>query len=127
MGGTQHLDVLRALGLVSRSGRRHVSLPLVWNGLVMHKRGRELAMLLTLLGAGSMGVALALRYSSGASIPITFPWSETGERHAPSDQKKIADLEEQELTVPGLQNMGNNCFLNVVLQVSTSCRRSLLF
>ena len=72
-------------------------------------------MLLTLLGAGSMGAVLALRYAAGGTMTITFPWSADGGKHASSDDKK--NRVGEDLKVPGLQNMGNNCFLNVVLQV----------
>jgi ubiquitin C-terminal hydrolase len=79
---------------------------------------------------GSMGALLALRYATGASAPISFPWSEAGARIFQSKQTLSIDSqkqqqqqhqqeEEEQLTVPGLQNVGNNCFLNVVLQVST--------
>lgn len=55
--------------------------------------------------AGIVGLLLALR-DGKASIPITLPWSFG--RHSGS---------EKPLLVPGLQNLENNCFLNVVLQV----------
>lgn len=48
-------------------------------------------------------------------MTITFPWSAHGGKHASSDDKK--NRVGEDLKVPGLQNMGNNCFLNVVLQV----------
>lgn len=120
MVGAQHVDVLRSLGLLSRPSpsRRHVSLTLSWKAFVKHRRGREIAMLLTLLGAGSMGAVLALRYASGGPMTITFPWPADGGKHASSDNKKGRVGED--LKVPGLRNMGNNCFLNVVLQVTTT-------
>jgi hypothetical protein len=88
---------------------------LSWKALVKHSRGREIAMLLTLLGAGSMGAVLALRYAAGGTMTITFPWSADSGKHVSSDDKK--NRVGEDLKVPGLQNMGNNCFLNVVLQV----------
>lgn len=116
VGAQQHIDVLRSLGLVSRSSRRHVSLPLSWNTLLKHRNGKDFAMLLTLLGAGSMGALLAMRYASGIPGALKFSWTAADDQKASSDEKNKADLD---LTVAGLQNMGNNCFLNVVLQVST--------
>jgi hypothetical protein len=126
----QQLQGLRSLGLVARSGRcSHLAIPISWNGLIVPGRGKGLAMFLTLLGVGSMGALLALRYATGASAPISFPWSEAGARIFQSKQTLSIDSqkqqqqqhqqqEEEQLTVPGLQNVGNNCFLNVVLQVS---------
>ncbi len=126
----QQLQGLRSLGLVARPGRRgHIAIPISWNGLIVPGRGKGLAMFLTLLGVGSMGALLALRYATGASAPISFPWSEAGARIFQSKQTLSIDSqkqqqqqhqqqEEEQLTVPGLQNVGNNCFLNVVLQVS---------
>lgn len=113
--GAQHIDVLRSLGLVSRSSRRHVSVPSSWNTLLKHRKGKDFAMLLTVLGAGSMGAFLAMRYISGVPMTMSFSWTGTDEQKALTDVKKKAVLE---LTIAGLQNMGNNCFLNVVLQVS---------
>jgi hypothetical protein len=115
MVGAQHIDVLRSLGLVSRSSRRHVSIPSSWNALLKQGKGKDFAMLLTLLGAGSMGAFLAMRYASGIPMALSFPWAGTDSQKVLIDVKKKAALE---LTVAGLQNMGNNCFLNVVLQVS---------
>lgn len=115
MVGAQHIDILRSLGLVSRSNRRHVSLPSSWNFLLKHSKGKDFAIVLTLLGAGSMGAFLAMRYASGIPTGLNFSWSATDNEKALTDVKKKAVLD---LTIPGLQNMGNNCFLNVVLQVS---------
>lgn len=112
MVGAQHVDVMRSLGLVSRANRRHVSIPLPWNSLLKHRKGKDFAMLLTLLGAGSMGAFIAMRYASGVSLT---PWTASDDRKTSSAVKNKAVLD---LTVAGLQNMGNNCFLNVVLQVS---------
>ncbi|KAG0607524.1 hypothetical protein M758_8G035000 [Ceratodon purpureus] len=114
MVGAQHIDVLRSLGLVSRSNRRHVSLSSSWNTLLNHRKG---TMLLTVLGAGSMGALLAFRYISGVPITIGFPWTGADDQKALTNVKKKAVLE---LTIAGLQNMGNNCFLNVVLQALAS-------
>lgn len=117
MVGTQHIDVLRSFGLASRSSRRHVSLPLSWNTLLKHRKRKDFAMLLTLLGAGSMGALIAMRYASGTPVGLNFSWTAVDNQKASNDAKNKADLD---LTVAGLQNMGNNCFLNVVLQVSNA-------
>lgn len=115
MVGAQHSDVLRSLGLVSRASRRHVALPLSWNTLLKHGKGKDLAMMLTLLGAGSMGAFIAMRYAFKTPVALTFSW--TDNKKASADVKNKAD---PELTIAGLQNMGNNCFLNVVLQALAS-------
>jgi len=112
MVGAQHIDVLRSFGLVSRSNRRHVSLPLSWNTLLKHRKGKNFAMLLTVIGAGSMGALIAMRYAPG--IPLAFSWTAADNPKPSNDVKNNIVLD---LTVAGLQNMGNNCFLNVVLQV----------
>ena len=113
--GAQHIDILRSLGLVSRSSPRHLSLPSSWNALLKHSKGKDFAMLLTLFGAGSMGAFLAMRYASGIPMSLNFSWTATDNQKALTDVKKKAI---PELTIAGLQNMGNICFLNVVLQVS---------
>lgn len=62
--------------------------------------------LVSLLGAA--GVFLILKDGKARSFKIV-PWS--------SDNSS----EEKLLVVPGLQNLGNNCFLNVILQALASC------
>jgi len=115
MVGAQHIDVLRSFGLVSRSNRRHVSLPLSWNTLLKHRKGKNFAMLLTVIGAGSMGALIAMRYAPGIPVALKFSWTAADNPKPSSDVKNKTVLD---LTVAGLQNMGNNCFLIVVLQVS---------
>lgn len=73
MVGAEHIDILRSLGLVSRSNRRHVSLS--WNTLLKHRKGKDFVVLLTLLGAGSMGALIAMRYASGIPVALNFSWT----------------------------------------------------
>lgn len=59
---------------------------------------------------GVVGAILALR-DGKVAIPFTLPWS------FGTDNSSF----EKSLFVPGLQNLHNNCFLNVVLQALASC------
>ncbi|KAG5136643.1 hypothetical protein JHK82_021374 [Glycine max] len=59
---------------------------------------------------GIVGAILALK-DAKVAIPFTLPWSFA------TDNSSF----EKSLFVPGLQNLQNNCFLNVVLQALASC------
>ncbi|KAL2342962.1 hypothetical protein Fmac_004247 [Flemingia macrophylla] len=59
---------------------------------------------------GIFGAILAIR-DAKFSIPFSLPWS------FGTDDTRF----EKSLFVPGLQNLRNNCFLNVVLQALASC------
>ena len=55
----------------------------------------------------AIGVAgLLLSVSDGKILYLLVPWA--------SSQRAVSNVE---FTVAGLHNLGNNCFLNVVLQV----------
>lgn len=69
--------------------------------------GLHISLAASLLGA--TGLILALKDGKvGNFSSFGLPWSP--DEHASSDKNWV---------VPGLQNLGNNCFLNVVLQVNS--------
>ncbi|KAI5059514.1 hypothetical protein GOP47_0025833 [Adiantum capillus-veneris] len=72
---------------------------------------------LTLLGAGTVGAILLLRQLSPASA-LSWLLQSRPPNGFPDDSL----FDPSHLTVPGLRNSGNNCFLNAILQaLSSSC------
>ncbi|RYR66088.1 hypothetical protein Ahy_A03g012040 isoform C [Arachis hypogaea] len=69
--------------------------------------------------AGLVGAVLALKDGKFA-IPATLPWSYSFRTDTTTNNNNNNSLEKP-LLVPGLQNLENNCFLNVVLQALASC------
>ncbi|CAM6085462.1 unnamed protein product [Calypogeia fissa] len=98
--------------------------PLVISGRWGGRGGLKAAC--TLIGAGVVGAVLALRYSPNSIFASKFS-STSSANPAHSSKEAIGTLKEEELTVPGLQNAGNNCFLNVILQALASSRAFVNF
>eukprot|EP01018_Ginkgo_biloba_P019134 Gb_19291 [translate_table: standard] len=80
---------------------------------------RHFAFAVALIGAGTVGVILTIKYGSTTSL-LASPWLgiSTSAQYRNCDQCSLRE----ELTIPGLRNVGNNCFLNVVLQALASSR-----
>lgn len=74
--------------------------------------GRHNAFASVLVGVGTVGVVLAYKYGSTISHPFQWMGSCISAQAVNSTQCSPTE----ELTIPGLQNLSNNCFLNVVLQ-----------
>lgn len=75
--------------------------------------GRHNALASVLVGVGTVGVVLAYKY--GPTISHPFQWM--GNCISVRAINSIQCSPTEELTIPGLQNLSNNCFLNVVLQM----------
>lgn len=74
--------------------------------------GRHNAFASLLVGVGTVGVVLAYKYGPAISHPFQWMGSCISSGAVNSTQSSPTE----ELTIPGLQNLSNNCFLNVVLQ-----------
>lgn len=85
---------------------------LLCNGLL--RLGKHHKFASAIVGVGTVGLVLAYKYGSLTSS-LGSKWVNILMSARAADYIHCSPCEEH--TVPGLRNMGNNCFLNVILQV----------